>query len=170
MKKPRARCLVVGGVGLAALAVLLVVGGASSPASATARARRTAPPPGVAPAIWELLGQIDERWPNRSRASDGTLGDSAHQARVSDHNTGLALDVTFDPSHGPDLERLAAALLRDPRVTYVIWRRRIANRLISGGAWRRYSGPNPHDHHLHVSIHEAARADVSPWNLRDVPA
>ena len=49
-----------------------------------------------APALLQLLRQLDAVWPERSHASDGILGDASHQARVSDHNTGDALDITFD--------------------------------------------------------------------------
>jgi len=123
-------------------------------------------PAGVAPALWQLLAQINAAWPARNKASDGIMGDASHQARASDHNTGLALDVTLDKDAGPDLDELAAALLEDSRVTYVIWRARIANRDIQSGAWRPYSGANPHNHHLHVSIRASARDDVQPWNLK----
>lgn len=98
------------------------------------------------------------------------MGDAAHQARQSDHNTGDALDVTYDPERGPDLDALAAALLRDPRVHYVIWNRRIANPEIEGGAWRAYNGTNPHTKHLHVSIYPQSRDDLSPWNIDGAPA
>ncbi|AUX42575.1 uncharacterized protein SOCE26_040080 [Sorangium cellulosum] len=126
-----------------------------------------APPAQVAPALRALVRQLNERWPGRSRASDGLLGDAAHQARKSDHNEGNALDVTHDPERGPDLDALAERLLADPRVTYVIWNKRIANRQIQGGAWRPYDGTNPHTRHLHVSIRAGARNAERPWALPD---
>jgi hypothetical protein len=33
-----------------------------------------------------LRDQIDRRWPNRDKRSDGWIGDSDHAARKSDHN------------------------------------------------------------------------------------
>jgi len=153
-------------LGLAVMGALAVVA-TLAPRADAARlpVRRTPPPPGVAPAIWSLLEDIDTRWPGRSKASDGIIGDAAHQARASDHNTGDALDVTHDANKGPDLDQLAERLLRDKRVTYVIWRRRIANQAIESGKWRPYTGVNPHDHHLHVSIKATERADASPWDV-----
>ena len=33
-----------------------------------------------------LQAQVNKRWPNRDKASDGVKGDAAHAARTSDHN------------------------------------------------------------------------------------
>jgi len=123
-----------------------------------------------APTLLALRDAINQAFPSRSKASDGIMGDAAHQARASDHNNGDALDVTYDPENGPDLDALAVALLADPRVHYVIWKQRIANPEIEGGAWRAYSGTNPHTKHLHVSIYPARRDDVDPWQIDGVPA
>jgi hypothetical protein len=121
--------------------------------------------PSPAPALLALRNAIDARWPSRDKASDGIMGDAAHQARASDHNQGNALDVTHDPANGPDLEALAAALIGDERVHYVIWNERIRNRAFEGGAWRPYTGANPHTKHLHVSVSAEHREDTSPWKL-----
>jgi hypothetical protein len=121
--------------------------------------------PSPAPALLALRDAIDARWPSRAKASDGIMGDAAHQARASDHNQGNALDVTHDPANGPDLEALAAALIGDERVHYVIWNKRIRNRAFEDGAWRLYTGANPHTKHLHVSVSAEHREDTSPWKL-----
>lgn len=123
----------------------------------------------VAPALLTLLRQINDQWPGRSKASDGTLPSAAHSAAnpTSDHETGNALDITRDTSSGPDLEELAAVLLADPRTKYVIFDRRIANPSIEAGAWRAYSGASPHTHHLHLSVRDDGRDDPSPWALDD---
>ena len=118
-----------------------------------------------APALLVLLRQIDERYPQRSRASDGIMGDASHQARKSEHNLGDALDVTRDERHGPPLDKLAVVLLRDPRAWYTIFERQIRNNQIQAAAARPYSGPNPHDHHMHVSILRDRREDTTPWDL-----
>lgn len=130
----------------------------------------------VARSLETLRGQIDERYPNRSRISDGTIGDADHQNRQSDHNPwygpGIvtALDITHDPKGGVDIDKLTDELQasRDPRIKYVI-----ANRLIMSGqggpspwVWRGYSGSNPHTRHMHVSVVASPLCDdPRPWNL-----
>ena len=79
-----------------------------------------------------LIDQVDAQFPVRDRSSDGTLGDTNHQARPSDHNPDgervvRALDISHDPAHGVDTYRIAEILRvgRDPRIKYVISNRRI---------------------------------------------
>lgn len=132
------------------------------------------PLPGVARALSQLIGQLNAQFPQRSKAGDGTLPSAAHHAAnpSSDHERGDALDVTQDPVNGPNLDTLAAALLKDARVTYVIWNRQIANRAIDGGKWRPYEltaiQTDPHTGHLHVSVSNAARDNAAPWDLSTV--
>lgn len=126
----------------------------------------------VARSLLTLRAQLDAAYPDRSRASDGTIGDAAHQASVSDHNPDgggvvRALDVTHDPAGGLDIGQLSDALIanRDPRISYVI-----ANRLISGPEygwqWADYYGDDPHTNHLHLSVVADGRADdTRPWQI-----
>ena len=121
----------------------------------------------IAPAAASLLAQASTLWPGRSTASDGTIGDTSHAARASDHNPdsrGIvhAADLTHDPAHGCDNNANAEAVKDDPRVKYVIWNRRIWNPAISR-SWRPYTGTNPHDHHMHVSVLTERENDTSPW-------
>ena len=127
----------------------------------------------IAPAAQAILTQASALWPNRNRASDGTLGDPAHAARVSDHNPGHnglvhAADLTHDPANSVDCNVLAEQIKDDPRVKYVIWNRRIWNPSISR-TWRPYTGSNPHDHHMHVSVTDAGENDASPWFTTTTP-
>lgn len=122
-----------------------------------------------------LRDEIDEMAPNRSTLSDGTLGDLAHSSRTSDHNPNAAgvvraRDITHDPTHGCDcnaLTREIAALLgKHPALgsgAYLIWRRRIisTDRLTEG--WRTYTGTNPHDKHMHVSVGTRGYDNTDPW-------
>jgi hypothetical protein len=91
------------------------------------------------------------------------MGDAAHQQRKSDHNDGNAFDLTHDPTHGVDCNQLSRLVINDTRVTYVIWNRQIFNRARASEGWRPYTGANPHDHHMHVSISASARTTLSAW-------
>jgi len=115
----------------------------------------------VAPCLDILLAQINKYAPNRSKLSDGSIGDAAHAARLSDHNpvkfpfcaTPLvtARDFTHDPDGGFNAGWLAGRLvnLNDPRIKYIIWNRQIWEK---GTGWKPYTGPNPHTKHVHVSV------------------
>lgn len=133
----------------------------------------------LAKSLEKLRAQFNAAAPNRSKASDGSIGDAAHASRSSDHNPWVldgkmgivtAVDITHDPADGVDGNEIAVALLKDPRTKYVIWNRKIANPDISGGEWRAYSGSNPHDKHVHVSVRaEKDHYDsVAAWSLGDV--
>ena len=131
----------------------------------------------VAPCLRALFADIDAIAPGRSRATDGTIGDLAHQQRRSDHNPDAggvvrAIDVTHDPRGGADMAVIAEQLRqrRDPRAKYVIFNRRIAS-TNTGWAWKKFTGTNPHTHHMHVSVVTGPRADdTSSWALDTVAA
>jgi hypothetical protein len=140
----------------------------------------------VAKSLLTLRDQVNARWPNRRKDSDGTIGNAEHASRSSDHNpwihdNGLgivtAMDITHDPANGCDSYALAQALLnsRDPRIKYVISNRRIAsgNAGPSPWVWRKYTGANPHDHHCHISVmsDESDFDSVRTWdfNFNTVP-
>ena len=131
----------------------------------------------VANSLETLLRQVNEKWQDRSKKSDGTIGDRAHAGRTSEHNPNsagvvCALDITHDPVNGPDARILAAALIasKDERIKYII-----SNGQICSGpganhpawVWRPYSGPNAHRTHVHISVHSPAAYydDDAPWNL-----
>lgn len=131
--------------------------------------------PRKAKSLETLLKQVNARWPKRSKASDGWIGDTAHSARKSDHNPDAdgivrAYDFTHDPKNGPNSETLANALLAscDPRIKYVISNKKIAsgNAGPKPWAWRAYTGSNPHSKHVHVSVVSTAKGDDGgAWNL-----
>jgi hypothetical protein len=120
----------------------------------------------VALSLLKLKRQIDALHPKRKKASDGTIGDSAHASRSSDHNPWVrdakgfgvvtAMDISHDPAGGVDCHILAEILKNDPRVKYIIWNRRIFNEAVSQ-SWRRYTGKNPHTAHVHISVHAIPR-------------
>ncbi len=127
----------------------------------------------VAESLNVLLRQINEAAPERSKASDGAIGDAAHASRTSDHNPWIedppgpnvvsARDITHDPGSGADMGVISRALVasRDKRIKYVIFNHRWARsygRAATDGtwlpawSWQPYSGPNPHEKHMHISV------------------
>jgi hypothetical protein len=127
----------------------------------------------LAPALDQLFDDVNAKWPNRSKASDGTIGDAAHSARKSEHNPNrdpdddvpdgyvTAADIT---KAGLDVARLLASLIGDKRVWYVIHAGKIWSRTYDFRE-RPYTGSNPHTGHVHVSLRQtrAACDDRSPW-------
>jgi hypothetical protein len=109
------------------------------------------------------------RWPTRKRDADGIMGDAAHQTRKSDHNDGNAFDLTHDVAHGVDCNVLSRRVIGDERVTYVIWNRQIYTRAQAASGWQSYQGPNPHTHHMHVSIAATSRDVLSAWSWSPLP-
>ena len=127
----------------------------------------------LAPALKTLIAQINAAAPSRSKASDGTVGDSAHSARKSDHNPdsrGIvhAADITDDDAHF-DATKMFDAIIasRDPRVKYLIHRGRIVSGNGGPSPWksRAYTGANGHFKHVHVSVTDAGENDTRPWSI-----
>ena len=132
----------------------------------------------VAKSLLRLREQINELAPNRSKASDGTIGDAAHASRKSDHNPWVkdgsigvvtAMDITNDIANGADAQALVDALVssQDPRIKYIIWNRKIVNSRIQPWVWRNYGGTNPHTKHFHISVRpeKAAYDSTASWQV-----
>lgn len=121
----------------------------------------------LAPSLVSLRNELNAAHPRRDKASDGWIGDAAHNARKSDHNPDYAaggivraLDVDKD---GIDINRLLAIVTRDPRVEYVIWNGGIYTRQ-NGFRRANYTGANKHTAHMHISIRQtAAGAAAGGW-------
>lgn len=133
----------------------------------------------LAPALSALLREVNARWPHRSKDSDGTIGDTAHAARKSEHNPDAkrvvrAVDITVA---GIDKAALLKAVIGDSRVHYVISDRKIYSRS-NGWTPAAYYGANPHDKHVHISLRnrtsesadwatvDKAAADTSSWGVK----
>jgi hypothetical protein len=109
-----------------------------------------------------VLRQATALRPNRKKASDGLLPSAAHikQNPNSDHNTGFAVDLTHDPAFGINGHEVYEHLKSDKRVKYLIFK---------GQIWspekgdHKYTGPNQHNHHIHISIKDECGNDNSPW-------
>lgn len=124
----------------------------------------------LAEAIQTLLDEVNYAFPDRSKNSDGGIGNAEHASRNSDHNPWIkdsdgvgvvtAYDFTHDPDSGLHSEMLAEDLIRtrDPRIKYIISNRKICSgpQGIYPWRWRTYKGPNPHNHHVHVSVEDEA--------------
>lgn len=134
----------------------------------------------LAESLRVLRDQVNKLSPNRSKVSDGTIGNAEHASRSSDHNPwvkdgkiGIVTgeDITKDIQHGIDSRKLAEALVasRDSRIKYII----SDGQICSGDAgpspwkWRKYTGKNSHHHHVHISVKAVKKFydDTSPWRL-----
>lgn len=121
----------------------------------------------LAASLVHLRNEINSAHPNRDKSSDGWVGDTSHQARVSDHNPDYsaggivrAIDVDRD---GIDPYQLVQIACRDPRVEYVIFERKIYQRNRNFVPLA-YNGSNPHDKHVHISLrHTEAAAATGVW-------
>ena len=133
-----------------------------------------------------LFSQVNKRWPNRDRASDGWIGDASHAAVQSDHNPcwtckgdhyGVvrAVDIDAGLSHDPkDTQVLANQLIRNARLSrdggrlsYVIYNRQIASGTYAARLWewRPYTGDDPHTSHVHVSFEPRGDLHGSRFDL-----
>lgn len=114
------------------------------------------------PAAKAVLKQATALFPKRNKASDGLLPSAAHQKQnaTSDHNTGFAVDLTYDKAYGCGGEIFFTLLQKDKRVKYLIFKGKIWS---PEKGTRKYDGLNQHNHHLHISIKDTAGNDTSPW-------
>ncbi len=136
----------------------------------------------VAKSLLTFRDQINAAAPNRSKASDGTIGDAAHASRASDHNPWVkdgtmgivtAIDITHDVGGGCNCFTITEQLRlsRDKRIKYVIFNGRLFSSYASGGVpawtWRNYTGTNQHRSHLHLSVQptKALYDSTTPWSI-----
>lgn len=130
-----------------------------------------------------VRSEFNSAFPGRDKASDGSVGDLAHQTGSSGHNpdrTGKAeykdgdsldevraIDVDRDlvPGSSVDyMELVVQYLVKKARAggyipfRYIIYKRRIWSRT-DGWQTRSYTGANAHDHHAHFSGDYTQTAD-----------
>lgn len=137
----------------------------------------------LATSLETLRNEVDAVAPNRSRVSDGWLGDPAHQGRPSRHNPNVlgvvtALDVTHDPAGDCDIHAIAEQIRRHPHpeLDYMVSNGRICSRR-SDWDWREYSGDNPHTAHVHFAVGVGPDSNplppydsTAPWGVEgDMP-
>jgi len=145
------------------------------------------------PCLKALFAEFDRIAPSRDHASDGSIGNAAHEREVSDHN---ADEVGKVPIHDADhvnevhaidvdnnlnesdltMEKVVQFLLgrcrsgAEKRLRYIIYNRRIwsAN---SGWVQKTYTGASPHTEHAHFSASyiTSLEASTASWHLEDIP-
>ena len=127
----------------------------------------------LAPALQQLREQINAAFPSRDRSSDGSIGDTRHSSRKSDHNPNAAgvvcaIDIDEDLSPSNTVAGIVAQIQmsRDSRVAYIIYEGQIT---VKGDItrWKDYHGVNPHKHHAHISVKQDAKLynDRRPWHI-----
>ena len=127
----------------------------------------------LAPALQQLREQINAAFPSRDRSSDGSIGDTRHSSRKSDHNPNAAgvvcaIDIDEDLSPSNTVAGIVAQIQmsRDSRVAYLIYE---GQTTVKGDItrWKDYHGVNPHKHHAHISVKQDAKLynDRRPWQI-----
>ena len=136
-----------------------------------------------AKALDKLVEQINALHPNRDKSSDGWIGDANHQSKASDHNPhvrdgkiGVVTAQDIDEDLSPSIKSIqhivdSICASRDKRVKYIIYEGRITVKGSNLQAWKKYTGPNAHRHHAHISVFpdKSLYDDTTPWNLEVVP-
>jgi hypothetical protein len=147
----------------------------------------------LVPCLVQLRTELNRIAPGRDRTTDGTIGDTAHQGSVSDHNDD---EVGRVPIRDADSKHEVHAFdadadLRTPNLTmemvvqhilarcrsgaekrlrYIIFNRRIWE---ASNDWRqrKYTGASPHTEHAHFSASyvTAREANTASWHLEDIP-
>jgi hypothetical protein len=126
---------------------------------------------------------VNKQFPKRTKLSDGTIGDTAHQQTSSQHNPDAdgsvdAWDCDLNllgssnplgsPAEVADMHKLIAEFQRQPQAQLWIFQRHIANRDIDNWKVRPYSGPSPHDHHCHFQSKSTKEKQPYTGNLDKV--
>lgn len=145
------------------------------------------------PAARALFDQIDDLAPARDHASDGAVGNLAHQGSVSDHNpdeTGSvpihdadsvnevhAIDVDTDLRESDlTMEDIVQHLLSrcrsgaEKRLRYIIYYHRIWS-ASNGWVQEVYTGASPHTEHAHFSFsyNSTLEASTASYHLEEIP-
>ena len=121
-----------------------------------------------------LRDQVDAKWVNRDRRSDGWIGDAAHSNRASFHNPdkrGLVFAIDIDENfgigklrNGGAAKRFANELLAysrstlpgHDRVLHVVYEDKVASGTYKATWWKWRGKGYGHQQHIHITFTEAA--------------
>lgn len=148
----------------------------------------------VVPNLLEGRQQLDTRFPNRDKSSEGTKGDAAHEVETSSHNPDLTGRPEYrdgdskdevrawdadkdlrDPS-GVQMEQVVQKWIEKARsgemwwIRYLIYNGRIWHKR-DGYQTRTYTGSNKHADHVHVNsdfTQEADEVTGTNWHLNEI--
>lgn len=131
--------------------------------------------PKLSKAAVQLREQIDDSFPDRDRHSDGWLGDARHAVRPSDHNPDAvsgwvrAIDVDANLNKSKETssylsDQLRLFAKRNKRITYIIHNGMIASPKLFW-KWRKYTGINKHEHHIHISFAKTEDSNSEFFNI-----
>ena len=134
----------------------------------------------LAPLIARIRQEVNAKFPNRDKASDGTIGDADHRKRTSDHNPwvpppegGYVTAADIDASGGVAKDLIDWIAENKPEwLKYMIFNRKImaGDDGPSPWRWRSYNGSNPHTSHGHISVENDDRLYMrsEPLGYHDV--
>lgn len=140
----------------------------------------------IAEALVQMRAELDTKYPNRDRTSDGAIGDAAHATRTSDHNPWVrdqhnqpvvtAIDVDRDIGPGVTSRMLAEflRLRKDARIKYVISNGQMFSSYSNGQReaweWGPYTGANGHFEHCHISLlpNQLLYDSKTPWAVAKI--
>lgn len=135
----------------------------------------------LAPSLEKLRDEVNAAYPGRSKKIDGTIGDAAHSARVSQHNpnrdsgddvpNGAVTAIDITATNNALREKVLDAVIGSDRAWYVISRGHIWSRTY-GWAKRNYNGSNPHNDHIHISLRQTKSAvnSTKSWGIGSASA
>lgn len=127
-----------------------------------------------------LRNQVNNRWPDRDKRSDGAVGDADHAGRNSDHNPDSqgwvhAIDIDEDlrGSKNDNVwladQIIAYARMRrggSARLKYVIYEDRIASGTHANHFWTwRNDNDLDHNFHMHISFTTRGQEDGTEWDI-----
>jgi len=123
-------------------------------------------------ALTNFRNEVNKKWPNRDKSSDGTIGDARHQASNSDHNPDPdgSVDAWDMDNDGVDINACKRAFEKHPASKYWIYNDMISFR---SEGWKprsyAYAGPNRsrHTEHVHWNTREEYEDSNLPWFTED---